>query len=580
MVAVMMRSSRLLAFSLVAALIGVACEYDPSALNGPLGDCAGRNAGVGVGYDPARDPAAGSTYAGTAASDVIIAANGPVRVNAGAGHDIVCANAVTSAPGVVVDGGPGLDDCRNVGRAATTNCEFFDGIPNIAAVNTALGRGINLGNILESPREGDWGLEFDAEFFSTIADQGFTHVRIPISWEGYASKTAPFQIPTGDDPTVVHPDYDNIFERVDWVIEQAEANGLIAIVNMHHYDAIHADPAAQTPRFVAMWNQIATRYATAGQHVLFELLNEPHGRFDTNPALWNSLLASALNVVRATNPTRPVVVGPVGYNGIERLDDLVLPSDPYLITTVHFYDPFPFTHQGAGWIQPPLPGGVEWSPDLLGFDSDVQNYSWSTQVTPTTGAMLVDYSAQFTGFFPRFDSPVDPTSLSFAVSGAASLRVVCVKATGGETEIANVNTTAASATYSYNLSACPVDTVGIFFQNSGTTWNRLAFTDITLCSTGGCDDLIDSAAEAIDERIAEAAAWGTANGRPMHVGEFGAYGLGGASLADRVEWTTAVSEAVTNSAMSSSYWEFGAGFGAYNPTTGQWIAPLRDALLN
>jgi endoglucanase len=36
-------------------------------------------------------------------------------------------------------------------------------------------------------------------------------------------------------------------------------------------------------------------------------------------------------------------------------------SDRHLIVTVHYYLPFPFTHQGASWVQPPQPEGVRWS---------------------------------------------------------------------------------------------------------------------------------------------------------------------------------------------------------------------------
>ena len=214
------------------ALFSAACEYDPTILDGPLGDCGGDTANRGYGYDPNRDPAGGSSYSGSSASDVIIAANGPVRISAGAGHDVICANPLGRTSSVVIDAGPGLDDCRNVSGVTTSGCEFVDGIPNVNAVNTALGRGINLGNILEAPREGAWGLELEAGFFTKIAQQGFTHVRVPISWAGYARSTPPYDIPDDNDPTIAHPDYDSIFERVDWVIEQADATGLIAIINM------------------------------------------------------------------------------------------------------------------------------------------------------------------------------------------------------------------------------------------------------------------------------------------------------------------------------------------------------------
>src|SRR5439155_25892898 len=65
---------------------------------------------------------------------------------------------------------------------------------------------------------------------------------------------------------------------------------------------------------------------------------------------WNALFAELLGIVRQTNPTRIVVVGPTGWNNFKALPSLFnLPADPNLLVTFHYYDPFHFTHQGAGW---------------------------------------------------------------------------------------------------------------------------------------------------------------------------------------------------------------------------------------
>ena len=52
------------------------------------------------------------------------------------------------------------------------------------------------------------------------------------------------------------------------------------------------------------------------------------------------------------------MLGPVGWNKAEALKSLRLPNDPHLIATIHNYEPFKFTHQGAFWVQPELPTGV------------------------------------------------------------------------------------------------------------------------------------------------------------------------------------------------------------------------------
>jgi endoglucanase len=68
---------------------------------------------------------------------------------------------------------------------------------------------------------------------------------------------------------------------------------------------------------------------------------------------WNRLLGEAIAVVRRTNPQRKIVVGPVGWNSINDLASLELPeADRNLVVTVHYYNPFHFTHQGAGWVGP------------------------------------------------------------------------------------------------------------------------------------------------------------------------------------------------------------------------------------
>ncbi len=65
---------------------------------------------------------------------------------------------------------------------------------------------------------------------------------------------------------------------------------------------------------------------------------------------------------------------------------------------------------------------------------------------------------------------------------------------------------------------------------------------------------------------------------PIHVGEFGAFSKADAS--SRVRWTTFLSRWFEEKNMSWAYWEFSAGFGIYNPSTGQYNKGLSDALLH
>ena len=66
------------------------------------------------------------------------------------------------------------------------------------------------------------------------------------------------------------------------------------------------EPDANAARFVGLWRQIAEHYRNAPEAVCFELLNEPHDKLTADK--WNALMPEALAAVRATNPTREVVI--------------------------------------------------------------------------------------------------------------------------------------------------------------------------------------------------------------------------------------------------------------------------------
>ncbi len=310
--------------------------------------------------------------------------------------------------------------------------------PDVFAVNKSLGRGMNLGNALEAPKEGDWGLKLDTSYFKIIKDAGFQSVRVPVKWSAHAAKDAPFAIDA------------EFFKRIDWVLDQAEANKLNVILNVHHYDEMDKEPDKHLPRLVALWEQIAKRYKDRPATLVFELLNEPHDKLINQK--WNDAIPPLLKAVRATNPTRAVIVGPPFWNGIWALPKLKLPDDANLIVTVHYYEPFKFTHQGAPWA-----------------NDDVKKLS-------------------------------------------------------------------------------------------GIKW-----------------DSTDAELKELRKSFEEAADWAKKNTRPVFLGEFGAYEK--ADMGSRAKWTAAVVKEAESRGFSWAYWEFAAGFGAYDRDKKAWRDPLLKALL-
>lgn len=211
--------------------------------------------------------------------------------------------------------------------------------PFFQEMKPVLGRGVNLGNALEAPREGDWGVTLKEPYFRQIRSAGFDSVRIPVRWSAHAQAVPPYRIDR------------DFLERVDWAVHIALSNKLQVVLNMHHYNELFEQPDRNSERFMALWRQIAEHYRAQPSELLFELLNEPNSKLGADT--WNRLLADTLAVVRQSNPTRGVVIGPVGWNSIGELKSLRLPElDRHLIVTVHYYNPFHFTHQGAGWVGP------------------------------------------------------------------------------------------------------------------------------------------------------------------------------------------------------------------------------------
>lgn len=193
---------------------------------------------------------------------------------------------------------PVLFGCQTGARAARSPAELA--VEQAAAENRpvpelpGLKRGINLGNGLDAPTEGEWGVTLTETHFEMAAEGGFDHVRLPVRFSNHASPTAPYTLD------------ESFMQRVDWAIEQALSHKLSVIVDLHHYEELMEDPEAHTERLLAIWEQLATRYAARPEQVKFELFNEPCKQF--NPVRVNAVVAKLLPVIRRSNPTRWILV--------------------------------------------------------------------------------------------------------------------------------------------------------------------------------------------------------------------------------------------------------------------------------
>src|SRR6218665_1336144 len=70
-------------------------------------------------------------------------------------------------------------------------------------------RGVNLGNALEAPNEGDWGYRIELPHLDAIRDAGFDGIRLPVRWDAHAGSAPPYAI-SG-----------NFWRRIDEIVEHA-----------------------------------------------------------------------------------------------------------------------------------------------------------------------------------------------------------------------------------------------------------------------------------------------------------------------------------------------------------------------
>lgn len=214
--------------------------------------------------------------------------------------------------------------------------------------------GWNLGNSLDATGSGmnsetSWGNpKTTKELILKVKEAGFDAVRIPTTW--YNHLDSDFNIS------------EEWLARVQEVVDYAYDEGMYVILNVHHEN--WNDPYESTlpdvkKKIKKLWTQIADRFESYGERLIFEGMNEP--RWKNTNYEWNGGNAEGRRVVNAYNECFVETVRATGGNNRYRalmiptyaasasgLDGFTVPQDKSLIVSVHAYSPYNFAMNPSG----------------------------------------------------------------------------------------------------------------------------------------------------------------------------------------------------------------------------------------
>lgn len=203
-----------------------------------------------------------------------------------------------------------------------------------------LSRGVNLSRWFRFPKAHTpafYAEHIQERDLTLLRSLGLTHVRLAFH---------PQYLLKGGQPALSHNFY---LEHLDRAIELLLKNDLAVVLDLHDENKTgpEKDPAYQKT-LINLWGALAGHWKnTDPEWVFFELLNEP--AFLKNPKGWQPLQKKLAAAVRSQARRHTIVATWPYFSGVSGFSQIQPLKDKNVVYTFHVYDPFYFTHQGAGW---------------------------------------------------------------------------------------------------------------------------------------------------------------------------------------------------------------------------------------
>jgi len=243
--------------------------------------------------------------------------------------------------------------------AVTPRTDFTGIIRDMTSMELVaeMGVGWNMGNSFDviDVNKTAWGNPLPtAKHIEVVKEMGFGTLRIPVTWGFNQSASAPYMIEAA------------YLDKVQEVVNYGFSNHMHVIINVHHDDdwvkPLNSDAEQVKDRLASLWTQVAERFQTYGDSLIFETLNEPRlkgsaqewsGGTAEGRAVINDYHKAALDAIRATggnNEKRHVMISTYAASTVPAaMDELVIPNDdPNIIISHHTYFPWSFTGEDNG----------------------------------------------------------------------------------------------------------------------------------------------------------------------------------------------------------------------------------------
>lgn len=238
-------------------------------------------------------------------------------------------------------------------------------------------KGISFGNTnYGNPSDISMGpaADHDAGSYFELAAMGLDHVRFEINYGLFEDDNAPYQYKQSG------------FDWLDQNIQWAKDAGIHLILTMKHPQGGYQASTSQMDgpddggkslwvgegyeenqaRLVALWTEIARRYADEPTIIGYGLINEPvvpqKATAQETVAQLKDLYQRIADGIRSVDTNHILFVerlltwfnaddyNATDWNLMGDMDTLFLIDDSNTVYEFHFYEPLSFTHQGADWL--------------------------------------------------------------------------------------------------------------------------------------------------------------------------------------------------------------------------------------